>query len=561
MPAIRRVAVSVALTFVVIAGTAQPASAHAVLLRTDPSPQTTVAKPPVAIRLQFSEPVEVAFGAVRLFDVDGHRVDAGRIRRANGDREVVLPVSGLKDGTYTVTWRVASGDGHRVSGGFDFYVGAPSTISAVAVQRDQGSGRFVGWGFGAVRFAWFVGLFAIIGLVAGRRWVWTPAMRTTALTDSPAAETYKALFRRALALAWLALAISGALAIVFQAATLSGLSAWSAARPEILGEVLRTTFGRVWLAQMALTLVALVPVIALAGGRRLLRWSLPVWISILGVVVFGLCVTAGLTGHARTGARPALAVPSIAIHLLAVGVWVGGLGALVVVGGMAWRKVGPDERSPLLRQLIPRFSRLAIVAVAAVITTGIVNSLANLATISDLWNLTYGRVLLAKILVMLAALAFAVRHRRGKQPVVSFQRTAAAELALLLVAVALGAALIALVPGRSVALAAKGPVNQEKAVGAYTVQLFIDPTTVGLNQVHVTFVNAQGLGAAEVMNTTVALGPAGAALDPVAMRLISPGHFVGDATLAVPGAYRLTVATGPGASNTFEFRLQKGKSS
>ncbi len=224
-------AVSVALAFAVIVGTAPPASAHAVLLRTDPSPQTTVATPPSAIRLQFSEPVEVAFGAVRLFDVDGHRVDSGKIHRANGDREVVLPVSGLKDGTYTVTWRVASSDGHRVSGGFDFYVGAPSTISAVAVQRDQGSGRVVGWGFGVMRFAWFAGLFAIIGLVVGRRWVWTPAVRAVELTESPAADTYRNLFRRALPLAWLVLLVSGALTLVFQAATLSGLSLWSAARP------------------------------------------------------------------------------------------------------------------------------------------------------------------------------------------------------------------------------------------------------------------------------------------------------------------------------------------
>ena len=59
-----------ALVLAIVAATAGPAAAHAVLLRTDPSPQTTVKTPPVVVRLRFSEPVEVAFGAVRVFDVD-----------------------------------------------------------------------------------------------------------------------------------------------------------------------------------------------------------------------------------------------------------------------------------------------------------------------------------------------------------------------------------------------------------------------------------------------------------------------------------------------------------
>src|SRR5215210_3870773 len=84
---------------------ARPASAHAILLRTEPSPQTTVRTSPAAVRLHFSEPVEVAFGAVRVFDVDGRRVDPGRISLADGNRQVSVPTR-LRDGTYTVTWRV-----------------------------------------------------------------------------------------------------------------------------------------------------------------------------------------------------------------------------------------------------------------------------------------------------------------------------------------------------------------------------------------------------------------------------------------------------------------------
>ncbi|MEA2931744.1 MAG: hypothetical protein QOI56_529, partial [Actinomycetota bacterium] len=66
----------------------------------------------------------------------------------------------------------------------------------------------------------------------------------------------------------------------------------------------------------------------------------------------------------------------------------------------------------------------------------------------------------------------------------------------------------------------------------------------------------QGLGAAEVTNTDVSLGLVSGALEPVAMRLISPGHFVGDVTLPVPGSYRLQARLGSGAGATFDFRLR-----
>src|SRR4051812_7175958 len=94
------VVAAVVAVLTICAGTA---SAHALLLQTEPSPQTTVARSPSEVRLHFSEAVEVTFGAVRIFDVDGKRVDAGHIARAQGNRVVSVSVHELKDGTYTVT--------------------------------------------------------------------------------------------------------------------------------------------------------------------------------------------------------------------------------------------------------------------------------------------------------------------------------------------------------------------------------------------------------------------------------------------------------------------------
>ena len=165
------------------------------------------------------------------------------------------------------------------------------------------------------------------------------------------------------------------------------------------------------------------------------------------------------------------------------------------------------------------------------------------------------------------ALVLAARHRwvvptrlgatdRAAGAERSFGRTSRLELVVLVGAVACAAALVALVPGRALAEAARGPVNQTQHAAGYTVQMFLDPSAVGANQVHVTFVNGKGLAASEIVNTTVSLrGPRGAPSS-LAMRLISPGHFVGDAKFPVAGKYQVSVKAKPNIATTFRFNLR-----
>jgi copper transport protein len=572
-PGIARALAGTVLVLAIVAATAGPAAAHAVLLRTDPSPQTTVKAPPDAVRLRFSEPVEVAFGAVRVFDVDGKRVDKGKITTDDGRREVVVPAS-LPGGTYTVTWRVVSTDGHAVHGGFQFYVGAPSTISAVAIEGDTGAGRLVGWGYGAARFVWYAALLAVIGLVAMRRFVWTPAVRAAGVAGSAASDVFRRRFNRLLPWAWLVLLVAWLGRLVFQAASVSGLGLAESARPAVLGDLLGTGFGRSWLAGLGFTLVLGLPVAGLTRRQGLMGVRPSTWLSVLAAAAAGLALAAGSIGHARTESHPALGVPSVAVHLLAASIWVGGLAALVVLGASAWSTVPREDRNPLVRQVVNRFSRLALAAVAVLVASGTLNAVLDLAAPSDLWRTTYGRVLSAKIALLVVALALGAWHfwivpRRlavtdpAGAASRSFRLSATAELVVLAAVVGFASALVALVPGRSLALAARGPVNEDQRVGAYTVQLFIDPSAPGANEIHVTFIDDKGLGAADVtgLTATLATDSPGATPAALTMRLISAGHFVGNLDLAA-GPYRLAVNTAPPSpalSTTFSFKLRAGQ--
>ena len=77
------------------------------------------------VLLRFDEPVETAFGAIRVYDARAHRVDSGEVERPSEKEARIALDRRLAQGTYTVTWRAVSADGHPVSGAFVFHVGAP----------------------------------------------------------------------------------------------------------------------------------------------------------------------------------------------------------------------------------------------------------------------------------------------------------------------------------------------------------------------------------------------------------------------------------------------------
>src|SRR5262249_10109680 len=72
--AARRVLVVAALAAVLVVVLASPAFAHASLESTNPAPGAVLTGTPNAITLQFSEPVTVALGGVRLYNQNGDRI-------------------------------------------------------------------------------------------------------------------------------------------------------------------------------------------------------------------------------------------------------------------------------------------------------------------------------------------------------------------------------------------------------------------------------------------------------------------------------------------------------
>ncbi len=111
-----------------------------------------------------------------------------------------------------------------------------------------------------------------------------------------------------------------------------------------------------------------------------------------------------LSGHSAGALEHGNAVNSLAVHLIGVCVWFGGLAALVLVGS---RIPATD-----LPTAVRRYSVLALWSFLAVAASGTLQAALRLQTPAELITTTYGNLLLVKITALVALGAAGAFHRR-----------------------------------------------------------------------------------------------------------------------------------------------------
>jgi copper transport protein len=481
----RALGLALALLALVPAG----AQAHAELVSTSPERGARLEASPEQVTFRFNEAVEASFGAVRVFDASGERVDSGGLTRPGGDaRAVSTRVERLPDGVYTATYRVVSSDSHPVAGGFVFTVGdgGPSSGTSVAELIEEGdSGPATSVAFGAVRTLAYASIALAVGGAAFLAFVWLPGPR------SDASGAFSRRARRVAAATLAAGVLSSALGIVLQGANAAGISFWSALRPEVLGDVLDTRFGLIWgLRALAWLLLGALAVALLR------RWPSPTLTGAAVLLLGFLVVSPGIAGHAGSTDPVALVLAADSGHVLAMSVWAGGLAALLFVLPAATRQLAPPERTRLLAGSLRRFSPLALAAVAVLLATGLLQSIVQLEALGDLLDSAFGRAILIKAALVVVLVGLGAVNLRRSRPRLEqaaargaapggagrlLRRAVAAEVALIAVALGVTAALTAYPPPRAVAA---GPYSTSTELGEARLELTVDPAAPGTNEIH-----------------------------------------------------------------------------
>lgn len=112
-----------------------PAAAHDELVSTNPADGATLTEAPASLELTYSGDIMDVDGAnqVRVTNAAGESVTDGD---PDIDGKVVTQdlATAAADGTYTVTWRVVSSDGHPIQGTFTYTVGQGSKVADATTQ-------------------------------------------------------------------------------------------------------------------------------------------------------------------------------------------------------------------------------------------------------------------------------------------------------------------------------------------------------------------------------------------------------------------------------------------
>ncbi len=465
-----RALVAIAALAMVLAA-AGTALGHAELVQSSPAADSRLSASPAEVTLTFSEPVElVGDDDVQVVNAKGDDVVAEPASNSAQARVVVVPLTpNLPDGTYTVRYSIVSSDSHVVPGVFVFGVGAGELGPPYLGGQKAGPSETGPWGVSS-RFLEVLGLGGLLGLLAFRWLVWAPGVRDARVAGGDR-DAVLGWGRDVFWVGFGALAVGAMLAegylLVVQSASVLGTSVLDALGnatgiSQVLGD---TRFGSLVQLRGAL-LFALFAIGAIMFIREYGNAGSPKPPSATGsrvgavlMMLLLLAVLGGIAaqGHASVTSRSTLQVGAQLVHIVAAAVWIAGL-ALLVIAYRRLPAVAPAAGPALSTRLLARFSRVALVAVALVIITGVIRSIGELDDPAQLWDTAYGRSILYKVALLLPIGALALYNRRVLEalrrvprpnvPTMRLvRRMAASELALALAVVVIASLLVAQVPG------------------------------------------------------------------------------------------------------------------
>ena len=437
-----------------------PALAHVDLESSSPADGTVVTEVPELIELRFTSEAVPAGDGVELTSADGVTIEV-TVSQPEPTVVHVVPAESLANGVFGVLWTMRAGDAHPRTGTITFQVDAPqpppvedgltpdstvadadavpepsapeseteapvSTQEAASAQVElepvfevTESGTGVGdWIARLGRWTAMAGVLAGIGafafaatsLVGTRReveeagfWVRRCGMLIVAGTG--------------LEVLGVSMGYAGSVAGGFAPSSIVEVLAGSlgiAVALRIVGGVAMAS-GTTNSVSVASSPVASTVSGSSHGGSDVAvldrdepTYRLDVHHERVALIGIGLVAVSYLfDGHTVTAAPNLLVRSAGAVHVLAAGVWVGG------VLLMGWTLAQRHRRSLPLEaaSMAIRFSRVASVALAAVAVAGTALAIAILDTPSELFTTPWGRVLIVKVLaVAIAAAIGAYNH-------------------------------------------------------------------------------------------------------------------------------------------------------
>ncbi|MCV0430898.1 CopD family protein [Nitrosopumilus sp.] len=330
------------------------AAAHPFTEETIPSLHSNAPVGTSEVVAYFSEPVDINFSEIKVFDSSGNQIDNKDTSYYEGESSLIVTTPPLEDGVYTASVKVLSKvDGHLVPSAFLFGVGDviiqdtnPPLVESDIVFLPEAGARFPG----------IVGQTIVLGAVIASLIIWGTQNKQLIKEELDKVEIFHhGKFMSITGIGLMLVFISDILMIIVQTIRLETSPL----------DVIQTYFGTVWLARMILTIVLLGIWFGMDRKKVLSKKN---QIPML-VVSLLLISTSSLIGHGAASEQiGALALDYI--HNLVAAVWIGGIIYFVFTLLPTFSQLKDVNREKMSLVMIPRFSIAFIISVGIVIITG-----------------------------------------------------------------------------------------------------------------------------------------------------------------------------------------------
>jgi putative copper resistance protein D len=251
------------------------------------------------------------------------------------------------------------------------------------------------WSLIGVRFALYLTLATLFGLSAFSVYALREGERRDALALRP----------WLVASAVLSLLFS-AVWIVLLASSMAGTPAWPIDREAVGALLTGSAIGAAWKLRVVM--------LVLAGLAALFTAGRGVWLSAVALCSAVALATLAWTGHGAMddGATGWVHLIADILHLVAAGAWVGALLGLILLVSRPAARVD-SSYLVLTHRALHGFGTVGTIVVGTLVVTGIVNAwlLVGIDNVLNLGDSSYGRLLIAKLLLFGAMLGLASLNR------------------------------------------------------------------------------------------------------------------------------------------------------
>ncbi len=370
------------------------AAAHPFTEETIPSLTSNAFTGTTEVIVFFSEPVDIDFSEIKVFDTNGNQIDNKDTSYYEGELSLIVTTLPLEDGVYTVSTKVLSKvDGHLVPDAFLFAVGDvvidPSTLD---LERPSEFSDLIFLPEAGARFPGLVGQTIVLGAVIASLFIWGTQNKQLIREELDKIESFHhGKFMSITRIGLVLIFVSNILMIAVQSIRLEVSPI----------DAIQTDFGTMWVIRMSITVILLGIWFGL-DRKKVLSKKNQIPMLIAALVLIG---TSSLIGHgAASGESPALVLDYI--HNLVAAIWIGGIFYFVFTLLPTFSQLKESTREKMSLVLIPRFSIAFIIAIGIVIITGPTLMWFLESDVGLITESVYGQLIIIKIVIAAVLIVF-----------------------------------------------------------------------------------------------------------------------------------------------------------